>query len=165
ASLSSEGNGIAKTKSDFFSDRPPSRASFSPCSDSSTSVQPVNRFSLFQMLSPWRSRTSLYMAVRAFRTQKGRLHLFFCGLLRAAPNRVSPQPPRSEVFPPASVCMSSNASPVESGGPESFPGHPPARRSRELTPERALQISLVLVGAMWILPFLVPVKAPPLDRK
>ena len=58
--------------------------------------------------------------------------------------------------------MSSNASPVESGGPDSSPGLPPARRSREFTPERVLQISLVLVGAMWVLPFLVPVKAPPI---
>ena len=58
--------------------------------------------------------------------------------------------------------MSSNASPVGSGGPDSSPGHAPARRSREFTPERELQVSLVLVGFMWSLPFLVPVKAPPI---
>ena len=58
--------------------------------------------------------------------------------------------------------MSSNASPVGSGAPDSSPGQAPARRSREFTPERALQVSLVLVGFMWTLPFLVPVKAPPI---
>ena len=45
-----------------FSSRPASRASSRPLSERSTSVQPVKRFSLFQVLSPWRSRTSLYMA-------------------------------------------------------------------------------------------------------
>ncbi len=58
--------------------------------------------------------------------------------------------------------MSSSISPVESGSPDPSPGRTPAPRSRELTPQRALQISLVLVGLMWTLPFLVPLKAPPI---
>src|SRR5437588_5878175 len=37
--------------------RPAWRASFSPRSERSTSTQPVNRFSRFQVLSPWRRRT------------------------------------------------------------------------------------------------------------
>src|SRR5262245_29486413 len=36
-------------------------ASALPCSERSTSVQPVKRFSLFQMLSPWRSSTIFVM--------------------------------------------------------------------------------------------------------
>ena len=38
-------------------------ASAKPRSDRSTSVQPVKRFSTFQVLSPWRSRTTLYMGL------------------------------------------------------------------------------------------------------
>jgi hypothetical protein len=33
-----------------------------PFPESGTSVQPVNRFSLFQVLSPWRSNTSFFMS-------------------------------------------------------------------------------------------------------
>ena len=40
---------------------PAARASSTPLSVKSTSVQPVNRFSLFQVDSPWRSNTILYM--------------------------------------------------------------------------------------------------------
>ena len=54
--------------------RPPSAAGRlralprGPRSDRSTSVQPVKRFSLFQVLSPWRSRTSVCMRVFALPT-------------------------------------------------------------------------------------------------
>src|SRR5262249_4374500 len=40
---------------------PAARASSRPASVRSTSVQPVNRFSRFHSLSPWRRRTSLCM--------------------------------------------------------------------------------------------------------
>src|SRR6185436_13026013 len=53
---------MSKRNPPSFSSRPASFASFRPFSDRSTSVQPVNRFSLFHVLSPWRSRTILYMA-------------------------------------------------------------------------------------------------------
>ena len=43
-------------------------ASVRPLSDSGTSTQPVNRFFAFQSLSPWRSRTRVYvMAARLVR--------------------------------------------------------------------------------------------------
>jgi magnesium-transporting ATPase (P-type) len=57
-----------------FSIRPACVASSRPFSERSTSVQPVNRFSLFQMLSPWRSRTTLYIfntLFRGFRVEVG----------------------------------------------------------------------------------------------
>ena len=41
-----------------FRSLPAACASSRPVSDRSTSVQPVNRFSLFQVLSPWRSSTT-----------------------------------------------------------------------------------------------------------
>src|SRR5437879_3456304 len=60
---------IARSKSDScttpgrspasFIKRPASTASFTPRSLNGTSVQPVKRFSRFQVLSPWRSRTSV----------------------------------------------------------------------------------------------------------
>src|ERR1051325_5835028 len=43
----------------FVSWRPASRASSTPRSLSGTSCQPVKRFSRFQVLWPWRSRTSV----------------------------------------------------------------------------------------------------------
>ena len=70
--------------------------------------------------------------------------------------------PRSEVFRPHPSCMSSNASPAESGGPDSSPGQVAGARARWFTPERALQVSLWAVGLMWTLPFLAPFKAPPI---
>src|SRR5262245_1666275 len=62
-----------------FISRPASRASASPLSDRSTSVQPVNRFSLFHSLSPWRSSTTLDMEL-----SQGRLP----GVLRGAAERL-----------------------------------------------------------------------------
>src|SRR3954468_7015452 len=57
--------------------RPASAASCRPRSVRSTSVHPVNRFSLFHVLSPWRSRTTVGMvSVR-----------FDGGLARIAPLR------------------------------------------------------------------------------
>lgn len=58
--------------------------------------------------------------------------------------------------------MSSSAPPAESGTPVSSLGHTPAGRTLGFTPERALRIGLTVVGLMWSLPFLVPVKAPPI---
>ena len=58
--------------------------------------------------------------------------------------------------------MSSSAPPIERSSPDPSGGHTPARRARAFTPERALQTSLVLVGLVWSLPFLVPAKAPPI---
>ena len=49
---------MSNVKPPSRSSRPAACASARPLSDRSTSVQPVNRFSRFQMLSPWRSRTS-----------------------------------------------------------------------------------------------------------
>src|SRR5215472_6187935 len=42
-----------------FINRPAARASSTPCSLRGTSVQPVKRFSRFQVLSPWRRRISV----------------------------------------------------------------------------------------------------------
>jgi O-antigen ligase len=58
--------------------------------------------------------------------------------------------------------MSSTAPPAESEGPVSSPGRTLAGRTRGFTPERALRISVMVVGLMWTLPFLVPLKAPPI---
>ena len=44
--------------------RPAAVASSTPFGERSTSVQPVKRFSRFQVLSPWRSRTSVYIGSR-----------------------------------------------------------------------------------------------------
>src|SRR5512140_764368 len=55
---------MSNTKPASVMRRPASRASSRPLSDRSTSVHPVNRFSLFQVLSPWRNRTTLYMAIQ-----------------------------------------------------------------------------------------------------
>src|SRR6185295_17880610 len=61
-----------------FSRRPASAASSRPRSVRSTSVQPVKRFSLFQVLSPWRSRTTLCIAKCALaRVFRGRAEFFF----------------------------------------------------------------------------------------
>jgi hypothetical protein len=45
-----------------FNTLPPAIASSTPLSDNGTSVQPVNKFNLFHSLSPWRTKTSLYVA-------------------------------------------------------------------------------------------------------
>src|SRR6185436_512251 len=50
---------MSKTYPPSRSSRPASAASARPFSVRSTSVQPVKRFSLFQVLSPWRSSTTL----------------------------------------------------------------------------------------------------------
>src|SRR5688572_13115668 len=60
------------TSNSYFSAairRPASAASSRPLSLRSTSFHPVKRFSLFQVLSPWRSRTSRYM--KTFRKETG----------------------------------------------------------------------------------------------
>src|SRR5262245_25189411 len=49
----------SNSKPSFLRSRPASRASSRPRSVRSTSVHPVKRFSLFHVLSPWRSSTSL----------------------------------------------------------------------------------------------------------
>src|SRR5204862_190663 len=59
ARLSTDVKAMSKTYPPSFRRRPASAASARPRSDRSTSVQPVKRFSLFQVLSPWRSRTTL----------------------------------------------------------------------------------------------------------
>jgi hypothetical protein len=53
------------------SSRPPSRACATPVSVSGTSVQPVKRFSRFQVDSPWRMRTSLCMENAAMEAHRG----------------------------------------------------------------------------------------------
>ena len=45
---------------------PASLPSFSPCSVKLTSCQPVKRFSLFQILSPWRSKTNCIIKVKIY---------------------------------------------------------------------------------------------------
>src|SRR3954464_6069631 len=70
ARFSTEVKATSKTNPASPSRRPASRASSTPRSVRSTSVQPVNRFSLFHVLSPWRSRTTLYM-VRASHSDDG----------------------------------------------------------------------------------------------
>ncbi len=57
----------------FFSSRPPRRACSSPSSVRSTSTQPVNRFFLFQSLSPWRSRISVAMRPILSHSSPGRV--------------------------------------------------------------------------------------------
>src|SRR5208337_2996181 len=61
ARLSTDVKAISKAKPPSFSVLPASIASPLPCSDKSTSVQPVKRFSLFQRLSPCRKRTTCIM--------------------------------------------------------------------------------------------------------
>src|SRR5208337_1812231 len=66
ARFNSEVKAMSKLYPCFLSRRPASLASSFPFSDRSTSVQPVNRFSLFQTLSPWRSRTILCISILLF---------------------------------------------------------------------------------------------------
>jgi hypothetical protein len=47
-------------KPSCFNNFPPARASFSPASLSGQSTQPVKRFSLFHVDSPWRINTNVY---------------------------------------------------------------------------------------------------------
>src|SRR3954447_25191526 len=61
ARVSSEVCSTVGSRSAFFSSSPPSRACSSPSSVRSTSTHPVNRFFLFQSLSPWRSRIRVAM--------------------------------------------------------------------------------------------------------
>ena len=61
ARFSTDVNATSKTKPPALSSSPAALASPRPVSDKSTSVHPVKRFSLFQVLSPWRSKTSLYI--------------------------------------------------------------------------------------------------------
>jgi len=42
------------------------------------------------------------------------------------------------------------------------PARTPASQTRGFTPERVLRLSLTVLGLMWTLPFLVPLKAPPI---
>src|SRR4051812_7067143 len=63
-----------------FIRRPASCASLTPFSERSTSFQPVNRFSLFHSLSPWRTRTTLCMELpqsRATGVRRGGAELLF----------------------------------------------------------------------------------------
>ena len=53
---------MSKSKPASLRALPPAAASFSPVSDSSTSVQPVNRLSLFHSDSPWRMMTSFMVS-------------------------------------------------------------------------------------------------------
>src|SRR5262245_21168568 len=71
ARRSTEVNARSKVKPAFLSARAAFRASCSPLSLRPTSTQPVNRFSLFQTLSPWRIRTSCFMAQNPTRTAVG----------------------------------------------------------------------------------------------
>src|SRR5215469_618262 len=59
ARLSTEVKATSGASFSCSSSRPACAASARPCSERSTSVQPVNRFSTFQMLWPWRTRISL----------------------------------------------------------------------------------------------------------
>ncbi len=59
ARFSTDVNAMSNGIPSAFSSLPASWASSNPCFERSTSIQPVNRFSRFQMLWPWRSRTSL----------------------------------------------------------------------------------------------------------
>ncbi|MNW22794.1 hypothetical protein D3C71_2245040 [compost metagenome] len=52
---------MSKLKPASLSSLPDWRAWAAPVSVRSTSTQPVKRFSRFQVDSPWRMRTSLYM--------------------------------------------------------------------------------------------------------
>src|SRR5436190_4459952 len=61
ARRSTEVNARSNVRSASFMSRPASCASKRPRSERSTSFQPVNRFSLFHVLSPWRRRTTLNM--------------------------------------------------------------------------------------------------------
>src|SRR5688572_11981044 len=62
----------------FFSSSPPSLACSSPSSVRSTSTHPVNRFFLFQSLSPWRSRISV-AGMRQILSYGGAPLLLGCG--------------------------------------------------------------------------------------
>src|SRR5687767_677785 len=64
ARLSTEVYATSKTKPSCFSSCAARAASSRPRSERSTSVHPVNRFSLFQVLSPWRSRTSVGISIQ-----------------------------------------------------------------------------------------------------
>src|ERR1700736_4497571 len=59
ARLSTEVKATSGPSFSVSSSRPSCAASLRPCADRSTSVQPVNRFSTFQVLWPWRTRISL----------------------------------------------------------------------------------------------------------
>src|SRR5208337_1493187 len=66
ARFNTEVKAMSKVYPCSLSRRPASLASCLPLSDRSTSVQPVNRFSLFQTLSLWRSRTTLCISMLPF---------------------------------------------------------------------------------------------------
>src|SRR5262249_3792823 len=73
-------------------------------SDRSTSVQPVKRFSRFQVLSPWRRRTTLYMPVSSRRSRGSRRPVAGTGLIYLpAGRRAGPGPTffRAHREPPA----------------------------------------------------------------
>jgi len=64
ARLSTEVKHRSKSQPSALSSLPADMAWLTPVGVRSTSVQPVNRFSRFQMDSPWRTRTILYMEKR-----------------------------------------------------------------------------------------------------
>ena len=72
ARFSTDVKATSKCVPPSFSRRPLRALPRRPCSDRSTSVHPVNRFSLFQVLSPCRSRTSLCIVES---TQRSRIAL------------------------------------------------------------------------------------------
>src|SRR5580704_797041 len=59
ARFSTEVKAMSTASCSLRSSCPAWAASLRPCADRSTSVQPVNRFSTFQVLWPWRTRISL----------------------------------------------------------------------------------------------------------
>src|SRR5574343_878753 len=63
ARLSTEVKQMSKSQPSALSSWPADMACCTPTGVRSTSVQPVKRFSRFQVDSPWRIRTSLYMVV------------------------------------------------------------------------------------------------------
>jgi len=68
ARLSTDVKATSKTYPSLARILPPWWASSMPFAVSPTSVHPVNRFSWFQVLSPWRIRTSFFMD-RSFRRE------------------------------------------------------------------------------------------------
>src|SRR5207237_7684617 len=107
--------------------RPASRASRSPCGDSPTSVQPVKRFSRFQVLCPCRSRTSVWVVMARQCTRRAMKRLLLVSLLFAACQKESATaPPRklADAPPPPALQIERKAEENDEGGFRVVAGRP-----------------------------------------
>src|SRR3954463_3037856 len=107
ARLSTEVKATSKVNPPALSSSPARLASALPCSERSTSVQPVNRFSLFQMLSPWRSSTILVMGSPAIEHGNALATSPYClPRLHFGQRRTGNRRHEKSVSPVSPVCLS-----------------------------------------------------------